>query len=108
MVGTNLNANEKEKAYSYGIFILIRDRAKSFGSTVKKNNENADIIIEILKIIATEKDNPFSSIKSVLRTRIKMKRKDIPFMLFTHFLKSLPKIMIGSRVIKISNKGTIS
>jgi hypothetical protein len=72
IVGTNLNANEKENAYSYGIFIVIRERAKSFGSTVKKNKENAEIIIEILKIIAMANVNPFSSINSVLRTIIKM------------------------------------
>jgi hypothetical protein len=57
-VGTNLKANEKEKAYSYGIFILINDKAKSFGSTVKKNKENAEIIIEILKIMEIANDNP--------------------------------------------------
>jgi hypothetical protein len=72
IVGTNLNANEKENAYSYGIFIVIRERAKSFGSTVKKNKENAEIIIEILKIIAMANDKPFSLINSVLRTIIKM------------------------------------
>jgi hypothetical protein len=72
MVGTNLNANEKENAYSYGIFIVISERAKSFGSTVKKNKENAEIIIEILKIIAIAKDNPFTLINKVLRTIIKM------------------------------------
>jgi hypothetical protein len=107
-VGTNLNAKEKENAYSYGIFIEIRDKAKSFGSTVKKNKENADIIIEILRIMAIAKDNPYSLINKVFKTIIKTYKKVIPLTLFTHFLNNLPIIIIGSKVIKINNKGIIS
>jgi predicted transcriptional regulator len=50
----------------------MSERAKSFGSTVRKNKENAEIIMDILKIIAIANDKPFSSINRVLRTMIKM------------------------------------
>jgi len=108
IVGTNLNANENENAYSYGIFIEIRDRAKSFGSTVKKNKENAEIITEILRIMPIAKENPYSLINSVFRTIIKTYKKAIPLTLFIHFLNNLPIMIIGSKVIKINNKGIIS
>jgi len=75
MVGTNLNAKEKEKANSYGIFIDIKERAKLFGSTVKKKIENAEIITKILNIIAIAKDKDRNN---VFKTIIKIIKKDNP------------------------------
>ena len=73
IVGTNLNASENENAYSYGIFIEIRESAKSFGSTVKKKIENVDTMINILKIIAIAKDN---DINNVFKIIMKINKKD--------------------------------
>ncbi|GAH53738.1 unnamed protein product, partial [marine sediment metagenome] len=40
--------------------------------TVKKNNENAEIIMEILKIMANANDNPLSLINRVFKIIIKI------------------------------------
>ena len=104
MVGTNLNAKEKEKANSYGNFIDIKDKAKLFGSTVKKKIENAETMIKILKIIAIAKDKEMNK---VFRTIIKMTKKDKPRILFTHCLKIFPITIRGIRLKKIKNNGII-
>ncbi|GAH82272.1 unnamed protein product [marine sediment metagenome] len=71
IVGTNLNAKEKEKANSYGNFIDIKERAKSFGSTVKKKIENADTMIQILNIIAIAKDKDMNNVFNIIIKRTK-------------------------------------
>ncbi len=104
IVGTNLNASEKEKANSYGNFIDIKERAKLFGSTVKKKIENAETIMKILNIIARAKDKDMNK---VFKTIIKMTKNDKPRMLLTHCLKIFPIITSGIRLKNIKNNGMI-
>ena len=83
----------------------IKDKAKSFGSTVKKNTENADSIIDILRTIAIAK---FNEINNVFKSIMMTKRKDMPFKLLNHDLNNLPRSMRGIKLINNINKGTIS
>ena len=104
-MGTNLKANEKEKANSYGNFIEINERAKSFGSTVKKKIEKAETIIYILIIIAIEKDKEINNVFRIIMNKIK---KDKPRILFIHCLNNLPKIINGIKLKKIMSNGISS
>ena len=105
IVGTNLNANEKEKANSYGIFIEIIDKVNSLGSTVRKNNENAEIIMHILRIIAIAKSKDK---KRVFKIMIKRNKKDKPLMLLAHIFKIFPEIKRGRRLSNMIKRGMIS
>jgi hypothetical protein len=83
----------------------IKDKAKSFGSTVKKNIENADSIIDILRTIAIAK---FNERNNVFKRIMMIKRNDMPFKLLNHDLNNLPRRMRGIKLINNINKGTIS
>ena len=107
IVGTNLKASESENAYSYGTFIDINERAKSFGSTVKKKIEKAEIMIKILKIIAIEKENPFSFMNRVFIRMMTTNRNERLRRLFSHCLTNLPIPIRGIKLKKINSKGTI-
>jgi hypothetical protein len=104
IVGTNLNAKEKENANSYGNFIVINDNAKSFGSTVKKKREKAETIIYIRKIIATANEKDMNR---VFNMRINSIRKDMARILLSHCFKSLPIMIRGIKLKKMINRGTI-
>ena len=82
----------------------IKDKAKSFGSTVKKNTENADSIIDILRTIAMAKS---SERNSVFKRIMMIKRNDMPCKLLNHDLNNLPRSMRGIRLINKINKGII-
>jgi len=103
-VGTNLNAREKLNAYGNGTFIDINESANSLGCTVRKKTENAVIIINILKIIAIAYDK---DIKYVFITIINNIRKESPRILLIQSLIIRPIRIIGIKLKKIKNNGTI-
>ncbi|MFX1358527.1 MAG: hypothetical protein ACFFA8_14760, partial [Promethearchaeota archaeon] len=81
------------------------DNAKSLGSTVKKKIEKAEIIIEILKIIAIAK---FNDKNNVFKKSTNKKRNDKPRILLNHILNNLPEKIIGINVKNNNNNGMIS
>ena len=104
-MGTNLKANENENANSYGNFIEIKERAKSFGSTVKKKIEKAETIIIILIIIAIANDKEINNVFKITMKKIK---KDKPRMLLNHCLNNFPIRIKGIKLTIIKSKGIIS
>ena len=85
----------------------IKDKAKSLGSTVRKNIEKEVIIIKILKIIVIENENPFSSIKRVFNMMIIRIKKESPLRLVNHLFTNFPAIINGINERKIINNGVI-